>query len=742
MSPASPAGARPRCARTVIFTLPGVTWGLVARERPPELLEAMSQGAAGSMSVRTNDDRTTLGSAFTTLGAGARADGDGEVQAPLRPGSPIRRVVRIPQIQELSRLARAAGYGARPGALGEALSGHGPVAAIGNGDLFPPGSISAPESRHRWVALAAMDEAGIIDRAALGPSLLTPDPTAPGGVRTNPRDVALAAEEILVHPCTTAIIDHGDLMRAEVAGGERVPALRAADDLLGVLREILDKERDLLLIVTPTSPSAAPSPHLGVAVAVGPGFPAGSWLSSASTRMPGIVTLVDVAPTVLATRGIERPLSMLGRTFQPEEGMSDRLAAAATLDQESVFAYESQPALVSWFVAVQVILYAAAAWSLRHGREPGRRAAQALEAGVLAAALFPLATYLATPLDAHSLGMAGMVGALVAIDIAMVMILLVLPLTPLDRLLVGGLAFLALIAGDLALGGSLQLNALFGNHPLVGGRFAGLGNTGFALFAATALVCGGLIVERGSRTPGLSVLEREERPPEYRFRTRERVTRDPLPEAGPTRAGLGAAAALFVAAVVVDGAPQLGGDVGGVVALAPAAGLTYALLAGRRPGPRLIAAIVAGTVAVLVLFAWTDLSRPEGERTHLGRLLEAVAERGAEPVTDAVARKLASNLEIFRLSPWSWVAPIVIVAVVLLVLRWHELSVALPSLRAALLGALLLGALGAVVNDSGIVVPALVLVWVLPPVVLAGLELNNRSAASGHTAPINDHPSD
>ena len=85
LSPSSPAAARSRCARTVVFTLPGVTWGLVARERPPELLEAMSQGAAGSMSVRTNDDRTTLGSAFTTMGAGSRADGGGEVKVPLRP---------------------------------------------------------------------------------------------------------------------------------------------------------------------------------------------------------------------------------------------------------------------------------------------------------------------------------------------------------------------------------------------------------------------------------------------------------------------------------------------------------------------------------------------------------------------------------------------------------------------------------------------------------------------------------
>ena len=708
LGPASPAGARPRCARTVVFTLPGVTWGLVARERPPELLEAMAQGAAGSMSVRTNEDRTTLGSAFTTMGAGARADGDGKVRVPLRFRPLVQKNLRIPQIEELNELARNAGYNARPGALAEALSGHGPVAAVGNGDISPPSS-----DLHRWVALAALDPTGVIDRAALGTSLFIGDALAPGGLRTAPRTVARAVRRVLVHPCATAIIDHGDLMRAEVAGGGRAEALRAADDLLGAVRNLLDEERDLLLIVTPTSPSAAPSPHLGVAVAVGPGFPAGALLSSASTRVPGIVKLEDVAPSVLASRGIERPTSMLGRTFQPEEGISDRLDAAAALDRESVFAYESQPALVSWFIVAQVLVYAAAAWSLRHRRKPGRRAARALEAGVLAAALFPLATYLATPLDAHSLGMAGMVGALAAIDITVVGILLVLRLTPLDRLLVGGLAFLALIAGDLAVGGSLQLNALFGNYPLVGGRFAGLGNTGFALFAAAALVCGGLIVQRGKSLTGR-----------------------------PSRSGVVAAAVLFAAAVVVDGAPQLGADVGGVVALAPAAGLTYVLLTGRRPSPRLIAAIVTGSVAVLALFAWTDLARPEGERTHLGRLLEAVAERGAEPVIDAVARKLASNLEIFRLSPWSWVAPIVIVAVVLLVLRWHELAQAMASLRAALLGALVLGVLGAVVNDSGIVVPALVLVWVLPPVVLAALELNSRVVVNGHTAAVNDHSAD
>jgi hypothetical protein len=298
------------------------------------------------------------------------------------------------------------------------------------------------------------------------------------------------------------------------------------------------------------------------------------------------------------------------------------------------------------------------------------------------------------PLEGYALGLGGTAAALIAVDAVLVAVLLLLGATPLDRLLAGGLAFLALLAGDLVTGGGLQLNALFGNYPLVGGRFAGLGNTGFALFGAASLVCGGLVVQRGKSS----------------------------------RAALAAAAALFAVAIVIDGAPGLGADVGGMLALAPAAGLTFVLLCGRRPGPRALAAIVGGSLVVLALFAGIDLARPEGERTHLGRLLEAVSKRGPEPLLDAAGRKLSSNLAIFYLSPWSWAVPLVVASVTIALWRWDGLARKMPRLRSALLGVLLLGVLGTVVNDSGVVVAALVLVWVLPAAALAALELADGPA--------------
>jgi hypothetical protein len=406
-----------------------------------------------------------------------------------------------------------------------------------------------------------------------------------------------------------------------------------------------------------------------------------------------MVTLEDVAPTVLEARGVERPPAMLGRSFDPESTTATRLDEAVALDRESVFAYNSQPLLVTGFVLFQIIVYGAALAALAAGRPRGR-GAFLLEAACLAAALFPLATYLVAPLDGYALGLGGTAAVLIAVDAVLVAILMLLGATPLDRLLAGGLAFLALLAGDLVTGGGLQLNALFGNYPLVGGRFAGLGNTGFALFGAASLVCGGLVVERGRSS----------------------------------RTALAAAAALFAVAVVIDGAPGLGADVGGMLALAPAAGLTFVLLCGRRAGPRALAAIMGGSLVVLALFAGIDLARPESERTHLGRLLEAVSKRGPEPLLDAAGRKLSSNLAIFYLSPWSWAVPLVVASVAVVLWRWDGLARTMPRLRSALLGALLLGVLGTVVNDSGVVVAALVLVWVLPAAALAALELANRPA--------------
>src|SRR5205823_5652081 len=147
------------------------------------------------------------------------------------------------------------------------------------------------------------------------------------------------------------------------------------------------------------------------------------------------------------------------------------------------------------------------------------------------------------------------------------------PLAPLAWVL-GATATLLLV--DVATGARLQTASLFGYSPHTAARFFGLGNTAFAVLAATAVLAAALHVEHAPRRTDALV----------------------------------AVAAFFALVVVVDGAPGLGADVGGVVTLVPVLGLTLLVLAGRRLSWRALAVISAATVVLLAAVVGLDLLRP------------------------------------------------------------------------------------------------------------------------------------
>ena len=522
-----------------------------------------------------------------------------------------------------------------------------------------------------------------------------------------------AVGEALGVPCASVVIDQGDLTRADrlswttgraLAGG-RERALDAADRLLGHLVEKLDPARDLLLILSPTSPAWAREAHLGVAVAIGPGYPSGSSLESASTRRPGLVTLPDVAPTALRHSVHEQPPAMNGTPWTAVGAVSpDRVRAAVELDAESVFIESVKAEISSAYVVFQVLLYLGAVgllgWRERGGGTKGREVGDRdgpLETGLELAALavvgFFVATYLASLVDGHILGRAGYWLLLAGVDAALVAAVAVLIRAPLDRLLALAALTTAVTAVDLFIGAPLQFNTVFGYTPIIAGRFAGLGNTGFAALGATALLTGALIVHRRDGGAG----------------------------------ALWAAALLFIGVVVLDGAPQLGSDVGGVITLVPAFGVSWVLLSGRRPGVRLVALTAVGAMVFLAAFLALDLARPPQSQTHLARLFLDVRDRGMIVLVDTVQRKAEANLRVFRTTIYTYFVPPALVALAWLLGRprgrWHRLAVAAPRLRAGLIGGLVLSLLGFATNDSGIVIPAVILSFLVPMAIMVHLHV-------------------
>ena len=264
---------------------------------------------------------------------------------------------------------------------------------------------------------------------------------------------------------------------------------------------------------------------------------------------------------------------------------------------------------------------------------------------------------------------------------------------PLDPLIAALAVIVAVLVVDTVLGAPLQFNSALGYSPKVAGRFAGLGNLGYAALTASALILAALLANRIGGRRGLRV-----------------------------------AVGLLAVVFVVDAAPQWGADVGGILSVLPAFVVMAYLLLGLRMRLRTVVLWLGATLLAVVGFGLLDLARPSDQRTHLGRLFERMGSDGWSGLQTVIERKANANLETIGNSVWLWVLPMVGAFVVYLVVRRrplvHELFRRIPELRAAAVGFAILTVLGYALNDSGIAVPGMMigianaalvglLVWVL-----------------------------
>jgi hypothetical protein len=702
--------------RVLIVSYPTLTWERLRATAPPTLVGLLRKGAVASTSLRTIGPTTSPGEGYVTMGAGNRAGvEDGVAGLALSPpaayeGDSAKQVferrcgcssdganvlqVGMPRVTKLNDRYL---YGAEPGALADALkeAGH-KTAVVANADE-EFGTVG--DGVHREAALAMVDGEGRVPYGSVAPNLVMKDPTAPFGVRTDPK-AATEAVRASWHGADVVLLEMSDLARVEaytsVASDDAIEAERAvamarADELLErVLRDI-DLARDLVIVIGPNGPRGGA--QLSVTGIVGRGVKPGL-ARSATTRRPKFVTLPDVAPTVLDAFGIELPDSMAGTPITSAGGGTPTDATFADLQHDNVVARFRDRAtgpISATFVIFQVLVYGFAALALTKWRRT-RRLVSFLALITLAQPPLAFASRLVPYQDltivgyvaaffaagAVLAGLAQWVGGRIGRHLGDAAVMV-------PPLLLVGLSLLTLLV-DVVLGSPLQINTVFGYSPTVAGRFAGWGNLAFALVASTVIVL-------ATGLWGMAVLE--------------------------GRKGRTWLAGLLLAVVVVaDGLPSLGADVGGVLALVPAGAVVVLLLSGRTVDVKRLVLIAVGTVVVLSGFAAFDLTRPADKRTHLGRIASKVLDADGGGLATVIQRKLNANISILTSSIWTWIIPVAILFFGFLVWRrtglLRSLEERLPGLRACLVGALVAGFLGFALNDSGVAVPAMMLAVVLP----------------------------
>ncbi len=692
----------PRARRVVVLTLPAVTWADLEGVRLPHLGALLARSAVGDLSTRSAQSNTDAGAGYLTVGAGARAQGvpgvDGLVFEPSerfgggsagaayerRTGRAPGTSIAVLGIAELARANRKRLFDARVGALGDALARAGvDRAVIANADHAEPGPGAA--RYHREAALALSDSTGRVPAGEVDDGLLAADPMAAFGIRADLDSVARAFDTVF-RGHAVVLVEAADLARVDAYRAFNTPeqhtallreALRRTDALVARLITQVDPHRDAVLVIGPAPPQR--QVQLTVAALRAPGVPAGL-LRSPTTRRSGFVTLVDVAPTILDLLGINAPSNMEGRPF--EVGARGGSAASrqrflADADADARFRDASLPRVTTAVVALSVLLAAAALLLAR--TERARPVLRWLALGIVG---FVVATFAAGLLPFSRWGPAAYWTFLVAGGAAFAALCELAGrryrLGPLVCAL-GGLV--ALHVGDSLTGAHLELNTVFGYSPTVGIRLAGLGNLAYSQLAAAALLLGGLVAFK----PG-------------------------------GRAGTRAASMLLGAVLVVVAAPLWGQNFGGALAAAPAFVLAAMLLLGRPVRARTAGLLAGVLLATGAAIGAVDLLRPTGSRTHVGRFFEKVRTDGWHGLTLVVHRKLNEELATFTHSLWTLLVVTMLTFVAFLAWRaprpLSSIVQAVPTLRAALVGMVVLGTLGLALKDSGIAVPGMMLVVV------------------------------
>ncbi|RBQ14580.1 hypothetical protein DP939_39785 [Spongiactinospora rosea] len=669
------AGATGPQGVVALLGVPGLRWSDLSERETPNLWRVAGESALGSLSIRTVGPVTCPYDGWLTVSAGIRSAVGYRCGLPPVPESRGAGAV-IPDYGYLHSVARQR----HAGALGEALRAAGRcTAAIGPGG-----------------ALALADRSGAVD--VYRPSADGLTTAALGGCPVVAADIDDIARPYMAG-------GHIPREAESVAAGVRAAAVRAADAKAGAVLAALPPGATVLVAGLSDHGSV---PHLRAAMLRAPEA-AGHTLGTTSTRLDDVTIIPDITATLLHAAGVAAPPNVVGTPWTPGQGEAGPLQqAAAAFDDDDAAGQTIRSMLTGFFfglAVLQVAFYLAAFVLMRRRKALGRvrTAAVALSSVPVASLLVNLVPWSASgsPLLAH-------VGVIVAIAALIAAVALAGPWrrSPLGPLaVVAGITGLAL-AADLLTGTTLQLNSVMGYTAVVGSRYYGLGNIPFALLATGVLlastVVAHLLLLRGRRT-----------------------------------AAVAAVAVLGGTAMILGGWPGIGSDFGGVIAFIPGIAVTALMIAGRRVSlVKLAVFCVIGGVVVMSI-AFLDYLRPPASQTHLGRFVGQVLSGEA---VEVILRKLAAMIGTMA-NPI--LMPILITAAVFLVYAVRHPGQASagvvpaafeysPALRAGLVGTLISGVVGMLVNDSGAAVLSMALALAVPLVIAAGVA---ALPSSGHEAP-------
>jgi hypothetical protein len=665
--------------RLVIIGTGGVSPGDIDPARTPNLWRLLRQGSSAALNITAVHTNTCPADGWLTLSAGNRAgQPDNGSRAPACEPIPGVKSGYVAGWDTLVAAAAGRPYGSRLGTLSRVLASNSRcVSAIGPGAALG----------------AALPARGAVPRfQQFDASSLT---------------TALAA-------CSTSLVDVGairdpgdvDIAELDQPALSHDQQLAAVDQRVGQVVAAARSGADVMVV---SLADAGRRPGLRVVLAAGKDFGPGM-LYSPSTRQPGLVQLDDITATILAHTGVAVPAEVSGSPLRrsPAANNSEVLAQHrhANLVDYDLSSRSVQRVVYPFFVTWVALMLAgltvlAVTFWRRLGSEGLRESMRMwVRKGLVVFAAVPAATYLANIVPWWRFAWPG--AALVLATAMWTGLLGVIalrggwrrsPMGPVAA--VAAMTFVVLTA-DVMNGSRLQVASLLGLNPIVGGRYFGLGNVAFALFAAATFLVAIAVSSR-------------------------------LVRVGHPRLAALAVTIVGAIAIVVIAMPAWGSKVGGPPALVPGLAVLVLSILQVRLSWRKVLLIGASTSVLVLTLALLDWLRPKESRSHLGRFVQSVIDGGAG---DIVNRKLAQNLDtLIHTTVFAYLVPLLLIALAYalahpgsrLARPMKPLLERVETLRAGLIGLTVTMVVGLFVNDTGVSIPPVALALVLPLLISAGI---------------------
>ena len=697
--------------KVVIVSMPRVTWSMLEDIRIPNIDNLIENGSSGSLSILTPGGAKSLENGYVTIAAGNRAGAapaqdttffmkDEEVNNQLSQNIFRDERGEVPGDGEAFALGyektiveNSRGlYKPDIGAFTSALEANNKtISVIGNADMCTRQIMGCSQ---RAIAYLGSDRNGVVKNGDISRDLLNDD---------------LSLNMKLVEEKTLTSIKEHDVSAVECSNIEKADNDRSSsvamvsdelikqsimdcDKLIGKITEKIDLNKDRIFIVSPASPRT--KEQLTVFISAGKGISPG-YAISGITRRKGIVSLADIAPTILDFYNIETPNTMEATLLdwvKSSETVTQKKESFIDVNKKSTLRDSAFVKVAATFI---LVIFLSVILSLSAYKKFKKLKIYAvflswmsLVMPTIAFLMAPFMLALSKPIIVYLFFVSSSILVSVGCYFAMKkygtsMVVLWICATTLTVQIV-----------DIIFSGNLQLNSLFGYSAIIAGRFAGFGNLAFSIVAISSVVLVAMIKQLSRTRPYLN---------------KKWVNIAIL--------------AMLIFVLIMDGLPYFGSDVGGVLSLTPMVFIVGLMMYEKRLSIKTIIYALLITLATLTAFSLFDLSRPLSERTHLGRFVKVVLNGEGRTI---IERKILSNLHILTNS---LTATVVIIATIFLIFLFlkpekfvKEMSLLNPGFRYIVYPGLVVGLLGMLLNDSGVAIPGMMLSIAAPTIALLSFE--------------------